>query len=436
MTTEVDEEVVAGVPTISPARSSIPTEIVGQPAGSVWGVRDFRILAIGEGISSVGDAVTFIALPLLVLALTGSGAAMGIVTALQTLPDLILGLPTGALADRWDRRRMMIVADVGRALLTALIPLSVALGGPTMTVILLVVFPINALRVVFMAGWTGAIPNLVGRDRIGPATSYIEAIFALGFIVGPGIAGVLASTVGPGPTLAIDAASFVASAAALWLMRTPLQVESDRAASHILADIKEGIAFVVHNPTLRAGVAFWGATGIATAGLIPVLTYFVTRDLHHGAETLGLVISAYSVGTLIGALLAARLTRGRLGPLLLGGNLVTGILVIWLSLLEAPLLLAAASFIAGIANAQVLISYVTIRASSTPDELLGRVGGTTRLVSVGLQPIGAALAGVLLDVIAGARTLQLMGILIVVVSIAGALSPRLRKVRSEPRPYA
>jgi ENTS family enterobactin (siderophore) exporter len=426
---EIDEEIVAGVPAIA----SAPVVAADRPAAaSVWAVRDFRILALGEGISSVGDAVTFIALPLLVLALTGSGAAMGAVTALQTLPDLILGLPSGALADRWDRRRMMVIADLGRALLTALIPLSVALGGPTMTVVLFVVFPINALRVVFMAGWTGAIPNLVGRDRIGPATSYIEAIFALGFIVGPGIAGVLASTIGPGPTLAIDAASFVVSSVALWLIRTPLQADTDRPATHLLADITEGIAFVVRHPTLRAAVVFWAATGIATAGLIPVLTYFVTRDLSLGAEALGLVISTYSIGTLIGALVAARLTRGGLGPLLLGGNLITGLLVISLSVLGSPILLAAASFVAGIANAQVLISYVTIRASSTPDELLGRVGSTTRLVSIGLQPIGAATAGLLLDAVAGGRTLQLMGIVIVGASIGGVLSPALRTARATP----
>src|SRR5439155_3040219 len=106
---------------------------------------------LGESVSAIGDAVTLTALPLLVLALTGSGLAMGIVGVLQMLPDLVFGLVAGALADRWDRRRMMLYADVGRAILTALIPLSIVLGIPTMGVILLVTFPISSLRVVFMA---------------------------------------------------------------------------------------------------------------------------------------------------------------------------------------------------------------------------------------------------------------------------------------------
>src|SRR6266542_2703169 len=232
-------EVVAGLPIPTPGAAS------GHRAASVWQIRDFRIMAVGQGISALGDAVSFTALPLLVLALTGSGAAMGIVAALQTLPDLLLGLPAGAYADRWDRRRMMIYADLGRALLTALSPLSVALDLPTMGVILIVVFPINALRVVFMAAWTGAVPNLVGRSLIGPATSYFEAIFALGFILGPGIAGLLASQIGPGPTLAIDAVSFVASAVALSFVRTPLrETASDREDRHLGAEIREGIALL------------------------------------------------------------------------------------------------------------------------------------------------------------------------------------------------
>jgi ENTS family enterobactin (siderophore) exporter len=219
-------ELVAGLPATT-------VESAGEIRGNVWRIGDFRIVAIGEGISALGDAVSFVALPLLVLALTGSGTAMGIVTALQTLPDLLIGLPAGAYADRWDRRRTMLYADLGRALLTALIPLAVALHLPTMAVVLLVVFPINALRVVFMAAWTAAVPNLVGRALIGPATSYFEAIFALGFILGPAIAGILAASIGPGPTLAIDALSFVASAVALAFVRSSLRESVVREERHL-----------------------------------------------------------------------------------------------------------------------------------------------------------------------------------------------------------
>lgn len=442
--TETSPEVVAGVPAPQPAPvatadASAPA-VAGATSGAraVWAIRDFRIVAAGQGISAIGDAVSFTALPLLVLALTGSGTAMGIVAALQTLPDLVLGLPAGAYADRWDRRRMMLYADLGRALLTATIPLSVVLGVPTMGVILAVVFPINALRVVFMAAWTGAVPNLVGRALIGPASSYFEAIFALGFILGPGIAGLLASVIGPGPTLAVDAASFVASATALWFVRTPLRSpDGQRADSHIATEIRDGIRFVIGHGTLRAAIAFWGAVSIGTAGLIPALAYFITVDRRLEPSAFGLVISAYSLGSLGGALLAARLVHGRLGPLMLVGNGVTGALLIVLTGASVPIM-AALALVTGIANMVVGVSYITVRASSTPDALLGRVGATARMVSVGLQPIGAAGAGFLLDAVSGTTTMRLMGVFLIVATLAFMSSGALRDARAthpgEPGP--
>ena len=101
-----------------------------------------------------------------------------------------------------DRKRLMMVSDAARAGLTALIPLSVVLGLPTMAVILLVTFPINVFRVLFMAGWTGAAPNLVSRRRLGSAVSAVESLVALSFIAGPAIAGILVGLIGAGPTLA------------------------------------------------------------------------------------------------------------------------------------------------------------------------------------------------------------------------------------------
>jgi hypothetical protein len=418
-------EVVAGLP-------AAPVEGPGPVSGTgVWRIRDFRIVALGQGISALGDAITFTALPLLVLALTGSGTAMGIVAALQTLPDLLLGLPLGAYADRWDRRRMMLYSDLGRAILTALIPLSVVLELPTMSVVLLVVFPINALRVAFMAAWTGAIPNLVGRPLIGPATSYFEAIFALGFILGPGLAGVLVTVIGPAPTLAIDAASFAVSAAALLFVRTSMRDEAVKSDTrHLVAEIRDGIAFVARHRALRAAVAYWTATGVATAALIPALTYFITVDLRLAADSLGLVISAFSLGSLGGSLAASQLTRGRLGVLFLAGIGFTGLALIVVSMLSSTLAMAVVAFIAGTTNSVGLIAYVTIRASSTPGELLGRVGATTRMLSVGLQPLGAAAVGFLLDAVAGGPTLRLMGLLVVAATVVFAFVGPLRNARA------
>lgn len=423
------DELTAGIP----ARVELGTPsavAVAGPISSPFAIRDYRVIALGEGVSALGDAVTFTALPLLVLALTGSGTVMGIVAALQTLPDLIIGLPAGALADRWDRRRMMIGADLGRAVLTALIPLSAIAGAPTIAVILLVVAPINALRVLFMAAWTAAIPRLVGQELIGPASSYMEAIFSLGFIVGPGLAGLLVGVIGAPATLAIDAVSFVVSAAALLLVRTPLHGERATEEQRLAAEIRAGLRFVRDHRLLRSTVAYWGAISVLTAGLVPALTFLLEAERGEGPDAFGLVLSAYSLGTLAGALIGARLTRGNLGILLIGGGVVIGSLIVTITFVVPPEAVAAVSFVAGVANSLVLVSYVTIRASTTPNELLGRVGATTRMISVGLAPLGAAIAGILLDAVGGASTMRAMGIGLVVAAVGAGLTPTLRSARA------
>ena len=155
-----------------------------------------------------------------------------------------------------DERRLLteslsFTTDLGRALLTALIPLSAMLGWDTMTVLLLVALPINALRVLFLAAWTASIPMLVGTDRIARAQGAMEAIFSVSFILGPALAGILVSVIGPVGTIGIDALSFAISAATMALVRRKLQGERTVAEQHIVREIGEGVRYLVHEPVLR-----------------------------------------------------------------------------------------------------------------------------------------------------------------------------------------
>ncbi|MDO8483612.1 MAG: MFS transporter [Candidatus Limnocylindrales bacterium] len=380
--------------------------------------RDFKVLLSSQGVSSLGDAVSFTALPLLVLALTGSGFAMGIVGALQALPDLVFGMVAGALADRSDRKRMMLLADLGRAALTALIPISVALQGPTMAVILIVAAPTSVLRAFFLAGYTASVPALVGRSQVGRANSYFEAIYSSGYIVGPAVAGILASTIGPGPTLAIDAVSFGLSGLGLALVRRDLVAPIDRPRERLLTEIRQGIDFIVGHPTLRSAILFWGATSILTAPLVTALAVRITRDLGYQPSILGLLLAAYGVGTVTGSLLTARrATRRHVAMVLLGGNIVTGTALLVVAVTaEVPILLGVA-FVAGIAQSMVLVTYITLRTAYSPDDLLGRIGSTARTISLGLQPLGLLVGGALIDLTGGSTTIALMGLAVAIVSL-------------------
>ncbi len=393
------------------------------------GNRDFWVVLLGQGISSFGDAITNTALPILVLALTGSGLAMGVVGVLSTLPDLVVGLPAGAYADRWDRRRMMLLADLGRALLTAVIPVSVWLGGPTLVLILLVTFPLNVLRVLWLAAFTAAVPGLVGRGQIARANAIFEAFFNVGWIVGPALAGFLAAAIGPGPTIAIDAVTFAVSAGALFLVRRPLRPEARSVPTHLLADIREGVSFVVRQPTLRAVIALWTTTSVIYAGLTSGLIFYITIDRGLGSGVVGLVLSAFAVGALGGSLVAARMAFQAVGRVMLVANVVMGMTLVVIAF-DAPVaVFVGAAFVAGTLEANVAVSYLTLRTQLSPDALLGRVGATARTISIGLMPIGALVAGALLDAIGGTATLALMGVASIAVGLGFALLPDVRHAR-------
>lgn len=392
--------------------------------------RDFLVVLSGQGASALGDAVSFTAVPLLVFGLTGSGLAMGIVGALQTLPDFVLGLPVGALADRWDRRRLMLLADAGRALLTACIPLASLLGLPVMPVVYLVMFPLNALRVAFMAGWTASVPILVGPTRIGAGSSAIEAVANLGFIVGPALAGVAVGLIGAGPTIAIDALSFAISAGSLTLVRRSLRSVSTAPRRHLASEMLDGVRFLAGERTLLTVLVFYAATALCTAAIIPAMTIYVEGQLGLGAVVFGLVLSAYSVGAVIGALAGARLMRGSLAPLLLGGAATTGASMIVLAVMGLPVVLVATALAAGISQSLVTVSYVTLRASLTPHELLGRVSSTARIFTLGLQPVGLLIGGVALQTVGGSTTLVGMGGLMLAAAALFSLSATMRGART------
>jgi MFS family permease len=397
--------------------------------------RDYLTVLISQGVSALGDAVTFTALPLLVLALTGSGLAMGVVGALGVLPDFACGMVAGALADRGDRRRMMLRADLGRALLTAAIPASVLLGGPTMAIILVVAAPMGVLRSVFRAGYISSVPALVGRVQVPRGTAILETMYSIGFIVGPSIAGVLSTTIGPGPTLAIDAASFGLSALGLFLVRRPLRAPLDRPGSRMADDIHEGIVFIARHPVLRVVIGFWSVSTIFIAPMITALVFRVTRDLGQSAAILGLVVTAYGVGTIVGSLLATRLGHhSPAGAVLLAGELAMGAGLIGIGLAPSVPAVIVLAVGYGAMETLVVVTYISVRTARSPDRLLGRIASTARVISLGLQPIGLLAGGLLVDAVGGTATIALIGAALCLLVVAFAPVGELRRVRMSDPP--
>ena len=388
---------------------------------------DFLSVLVGQGVSAMGSAVTLVAMPLLVLLITGSGLLMGLVGILETAPDLLFGLLAGAYADRWDRRRVMIAADSGRAVLTALIPLAVVLGVPPIPVIFLVVGPINVLRVMFSAAQNASVPALAGRDRLNEASGYFEAVWGLGFVLGPALAGLLIAIVGPGPTIALDAASFAFSAGSVALVRRSLiPPPSVGPRPQIILEVREGLDYVWRHRALRSTILYYATLSFLMAPFVPAFTYFLIRDRGMDSGGLGLMISVFSIGMVIGAIGATRLKGNRLGLRMLAATSVLGVGLVLGRLMPSSLTLGVLGLAVGAAWTIVEVSYVTLRLGASPEALLGRVATVARTVTVGVQPVGMLIGGLLIDRIGGGWTLAAMGAATVAIALSFAVGGPIR----------
>jgi len=295
----------------------------------------------------------------------------------------------------------------------------VLLNGPTMGIVLLVAAPMSMLRSLFLAGYTASVPALVGRPQLARANAIFETVYSSGYIVGPSIAGLLAAVIGPGPTLGIDAISFAVSSLGLFLVRRTLRAPVDRPQTRIVDDIREGIRFILGHPILRSAILLWGISSILTAPIVAALAFRITRDLAESPTILGIVLTAYGVGTVGGSLAATRIgRRTSVAAVLLLGELGTGVALIGVALSGVVPALIGFALLAGVAQSLVLVTYITVRTAYSPDHLLGRVGSTARVISLGLQPLGMLAGGVLIDATSGTATIAAMGTALCIVALA------------------
>lgn len=412
-----------------PAGGAAEIGLDASPAPRLRDNRDFQLVMLGQGISALGSAISFTALQLLVVSLTRSGLQLGVVGLLETLPAFVFCLFAGALADRWDRRRILIYGDVLSAALAALVPIAMLLGVPAMPVIYLVAAPLGVVNVLFMAAYTAGMVSLVGRENVGAANAYHQVVVSLGAVIGPGLAGVLMTTVGPVTTLLIDSMSFLVAAGATALVRRRLQGGDGPGEEGMLGQIWAGITLLARSPLLRLLVAFFGAVLFVTAPIVPAVTFRVTVELGYDAGVFGALLSAYSVGNVVGYAAGARITRGRLGLVLLGANLGFAASAAALAAARSTPALIAAAAATGVFGALTHIPYITLRTTYTPDAFQGRVSSTTRMLNLGLQPLGLVLGGLLVDRISGGATLLLIGGLCAAITLSFGLSATVRGAR-------
>ncbi|MEV4199891.1 MFS transporter [Micromonospora globbae] len=409
----------------------------GTARRSLWRDRTFGTYWVAQSLSAAGDSFAYLAVPLLILHATGSVAQMGLLTAVAGAASVGAGVFGGVLVDRYDRRTLMIAADLVRLVLYGLVPLA-WLAGPQVW-LLFVVLPISeAAGMVFQIAAVAAVRNLVDRDRITEANGRLQATYAMTAVAGPLLAGVVSARFGPSAAVAINAASFAVSAAGLLLIRFRRGGDGDAVTVRREGPVAEffaGARFLWRQPVLRALTVLLSLFIFLTYGFTDVLVYHVKHDLGGSDGTVGVVLGLAALGTVAGALLVAPLRRRRgFGVSWIGAHLTCGLALVGVGLagnVPAVTVLTAV-YLCGLSVGG--ICSMSLRQEITPDHLLGRVTSAFWSTHYSLGPAGAAVltwaAG---RFGAGAVTL-VAGAGCVLIALAGLCTPVRRAGTPQPVP--
>lgn len=401
--------------------------------------RNFVYFWSSVAVSRLGSEITLLALPLFaVLTLNQGSGTVGLLTAAEYLPWLLLTLPAGVLVDRWPRRPVLVGCDLVRAVALGAVPVLAWRDALTVPVLLGLVFVAGCATVFFDVGSGTYLPEIIARDRIGGANAALETAGAVALVAGPALGGALVALIGAARAITLDAVSFVLSA--VLLARTRRRGPSDGVREQAAGaqdrppswwrEMTAGVQLVRRDPVLAPLAAYSGLFNLVGNAMMPVLLVFLVRDAALGPATLGLVLGIGATGALIGGALSARLSR-RVGI----GRAIAGTAVV-VAMGEVLTALTPAAPIAAVWSAAVLVgmwaastaynaNVATVRQSLTPQHLLGRVTAAYRFLAFGPIPLGAAAGGLLGELIGRRETMVGCAILLVVIS----LLPCTREVR-------
>ena len=388
--------------------------IPARPFDGLWRNGDFLRLWSSLTITHFGGQVTFLALPLTAaLMLNATPFEMGVLTALEALPFPLFGLFAGVLVDRAPKLPIIVWSDIARAAALLAVPVCAWLGVLSMTVLYGVGFLVGLGTVVGWPAYQVFMTERVGRGNLVEANAKIGMSDSTAQLLGPGLAGALIHWLTAPFAILLDALSFFLSA---WILRGIRPSVSDApkmSATSIKVEIREGLAAIWRNRTLRAlawAIAVWQ---IFRHAYVAIVILFAARELGFSAGYVGVLWMLAGVGSLSAAAAVGRLNRRfGFGRTMLGGMLGSG--VAWLTIgaasgtqLAASLLFGLGLLVLDFSSMVFFVNYLTLRQAVTPDRLLGRVTATMICLTVATAPIGA-LAGGWIAELAGLRVTILL----------------------------
>ncbi|MGW6143815.1 MFS transporter [Streptomyces sp. NPDC055140] len=386
----------------------------------MWRDRDFRRLWVGQTVSQLGEHTTLVVLPLCAVLTLGAGAGeLGVLRAVGQAPILLLSLLAGAWVDRWRTRTVMVLADVGRALVLGAAAAAGLLGALGLPVLLVTGFAVGAFSVFFDVAYQASLVRLVERDQLVRGNSALEGSRSAAQIAGPALGGALVSLLTAPIAAASGALLFALSFLSIRRIRRgesvqePTQERSQRLQEptrpasqrppRVWRRIREGLRFVVGDTSLRAVCLASAAFQFSLAATMTVYLLFLPRELHLSGTEIGLALAATGPGALLGSLLAARLP-GRFGhgvvlvsAAALGDGVFLCVPALHGSSAATVLALVAVNLVFGTFGQLVNVTVMGVRQALTPDGMQGRAAATITFVGMGLTPLGSLLGGFLAD---------------------------------------
>lgn len=361
----------------------------------LWRNREFLLLQTAHLLSSLGDRVSFIAYPLLVLAVTGSPAKAGIVGFARLLPSVLFGLPAGLAADRYDRKQLMLGAHVVRALVLGTLAVAILADALTFWLIPAAAFVQGTGSTIFAAAQAGALKAVVPRAQLPTAIGAVEARNSTVQLLGPPVGGVLFAVARSVPFV-VHTLSYVLSFAALALMRTPFQEARERDRAPVRTQVAEGFRFLWREPFVRTSTFLYGIGNFSIPGMLLVLIVVAERNGLSSAGV-GLLLALFGAGTLLGALASPLFRRALPVRTIMLLEFWSGLLAAAYLVVPSVWVLLAALTIQGITlpvTNSVVDSY---RLAIIPDRLLGRVETVSSQIGLAIAPLGPLAAGALLS---------------------------------------
>lgn len=388
----------------------------------------FAKLWAGQTISELGSSVTSIALPTIaVLILHAGPAQLGILIALQRIPFPILALFVGVWIDRLPRRRVMIVSDVLRAGLLAVVPIGAVAGFLGLPLLYVVSLLSGILTIFFDLAYLAYVPSLVERKRLSDANSTLQMSLSVANLAGPGLGGLLIQFVGAARAVGIDAASFVVSFLSLLWMGKDTAHEERRASAGMWRELREGFAHVFAQPVLRAMIITFGFVILFGHVMEPNLYPFAYGNLHLTPATLGTLLSIEGAAAVVGSLLTPRITsRFPAGWILAITGVASGAAIVVVSFAGTGptiLILGVALTLNGMLDPMNNVTQWSLRQLLTPDHLQGRMNSIFRTVYWGAWPLGNLIGGYAGSVIGPRMSILAAGLLFGTLSLLFLLGP-------------